>query len=499
MTIRVRFIVLITISTLHVAVKNVLAQTETKNTKSQDYLTMKADFYNCFGPTQDSSCFDRCLMMRSRSLIKRDTFTYIQSYILESRLYDKFNQYDKAVSICYFAYKAFCKTDNFTRFCGPCWNLNEMLSTYQAKMGRIKEAIRTRLEPRSANCLSPIELIVNDVAVARYLIQDKNLDSAKSVIDSMIRTAESLNDTSERIAGYSNVALISHDAGLYYQAIDLFKHSIRLIDSCKINEPLKPIAMGNIGHSYYKLGELDSAYKYLLYDSNESRNYDLWASHTGAELLLAEIDFMNNRTNLCVERLRKIEQSELTGYLSEKYRNQFLDLSFRAELKLATDPIRLRKIISIKEEIDSSVQAENTRKNTLLSSYTKNIYDQSLSKHRNRRLILKKNYDLVLERGKRRKWQVTFILAFACLIILLAPIIVLRYRKQKNKHRLFERQKTLLIQEQLLLKEAREELLELRLKEKQKETSALSMELFDKVQFAEKLIIKLKKIKIKIQ
>ena len=467
-----------------------LAQ-EVVESNETEYESILPDFFGCF-QEPSKECLQLCLSVRNQALVNKDTFVLMESYILESLIHEQNKEYDQALKICHAAH-SFCLANQFEISCKSCSTLNKMLANYQASMGQYKEAATTLRQIQKCDCLSPISFILVDYHIAEYLLEDHQFDSANFFIEDMVRRTEELADTSHIIAGYSNSGMITLKAQDYDGAIELFEKAINLIDNSGYNQPLKPIVMGNIGNCYFQKGELDVAYPYLEYDSRENIKFKQFESHAMAELLLAEIDLLKDQAEQARDRLFYLKENHFDR-LNDSYQLKLQELIFEAELRSNTSHSVYELILNHKKEIDRIVNRENEKKNALLSAYFNTIYQQSLEQLNDKQLIANQNYELAIEKEEKGNQQLIFISIFAGLICLIAPILVLRYRNQKRRYELFEKQQKLLIQEQLLLKEAQEELLEIKLKKKQKETKALSVELANKEQFAENLIAKLKQL-----
>jgi DNA-binding CsgD family transcriptional regulator len=316
-----------------------------------------------------------------------------------------------------------------------------------------------------------------------YTLLELN-DSALQITSESIQLQNEKGNPYGRIAAYNHHGLIAKKVENYPVAIATFKSAIDVIDTTNNNKHMRPVIMGNLGSCYISIGELDLAYSYLLQDSEGSLALKEIGSFLNAEIALADIEIKRKSYRKAINRLKTLLENYNTIYVQKENILKLLSTASKA-LGNTNDYYHYtqqRYELSINE-----YRSKAAKQQIMVKQFSFNSLKQAIKQMNTEKQLMAKEI-LVLEKEEEklqlRNWLLISGLSFAVVLILFS---FWRYKSIQTK-------KALIKEAQLVTAKKEQEILELKVKEENRNVQALSLELTTKKDFSTVVARKLQEI-----
>jgi len=410
----------------------------------------------------------------SKDLIVRANYQKIITY-------EQFGKYNEAFRLALLTEKKYCDDIVSDIRCRRCDLIYTKISEYMMVMENKEESLRY------------LELICDKKNGGNYAYKKAELyivldkpDSALIIANNYIQERLDANDSHALIGAYNQLGLIAKKAKKYEIALAAFNQAIVIIDLSGKRKQLKPILLGNVGSCYFELNQLKLAYDYLLQDSKGSFEMGEISSYISAEITLAEIENKWNQYSKAINRLEfllaNFEEDMIQDYTLEITKS-LISLSKtvnQSQMYLFyTD-----KLIGLNNDVN---ELNNNKYQDLVSEYS-----AVLIAHITKQLEMENelvNHELIILKKEDEKKLLRNTLLFS-LIILSFMVVLFFFWKYKS----VQVKKTIIREAKLRLAEQQQEILEIRVREENRNVHMLSLELIAKKDFSSLLLGKLKKI-----
>lgn len=396
----------------------------------------------------------------------------VSAYFQKINTLNQFNKESEGFKLALTVYDEYCGENEKEGHCVSCGYIYEKLADYMATMQDYRQGINYLKQ----SCTSSSMI---NYKIAGFYAHLNLPDSA------LIMTSESITEAKklaphEMVGAYNAHGLIAQRLNRLDEAIDAYSRAIKISDS--LNHPVDKYAfiMGNLGLCYFKKGDSDLAYKYLLIDCEGSLKRDQVGSYINAALILIEID---------LQRKDYVEAKQKISSILSNYNNQLLDdqrltlyeLLIQISKSTGNDSDYDRYSAEWMELSKKAFQDKVETHKSLVQQYSANSLRQAQYQLETEKelsaqemLVLEKEQ----EKNQLRNWLVIIGLT---LILLILFFFFLRWRSIARVK-----------ETQLKLSQKEQDFLELKVESESKNVQALSLELSVKKDFSKSLVDKLK-------
>ncbi len=406
----------------------------------------------------------------------------ISSYFQKSNTLKLFNKESDAFRMMLSTYDNFCNEHRLQKNCQPCSHIYHQLYDFML----IMRDYRKGLKYLNMNCNITMNHLYYYKKANLYCLLEQS-DSALMSTAEFITIANGKSDPRMLMRAYNQHGLIAKKINNIDLAIEAFSSAIEIADTTGLkNSTLNFVITGNLGSCYYLKKNYDKAYGFLSIDSEGSLKGNQILSYLNAELNLAEIDVLRKNYNKATNRIK---------LLLTKYRKELL---IDQELKLVELLIKVYKDTGDDLKYDYySKQWINLQKaefQTKIKMHQKLLDEYSTNTMKHVLQILdaeKKLVDqkLLLENKEKEKNKLRNWLLITSLILAIVLILFFFWRYKSNQDK-----KTILKESQLNSVKKEQEILELKIKEENRNVQTLSLELLNKKEFSKHILNRLAEI-----
>ena len=403
----------------------------------------------------------------------------IEAYNHKIKSLLNFNKLNEAFKLTLSAYQKYCEINNEQAECQKCYLLNMHLTEFMITLKDYRQGINYI----NKSCNPELNERNFYVKARLYVLMEKK-DSALMQTLQSITIARAQNNRAKLVATYNQHGLINMSLGQYNEAIGAFSEAIKLVDSLDLNENRYGFLIGNLGACYNEIKDYDKAYKFLLIDSDKSKEVDD-QSYYSAQLMLAEIDIKRKEYKQALLRLDLLQAKDqaLKEYNPNLTKPQQLHTFemymevFQVLGKKTKYQYHLKRWVTlIKDDSQSRIETNQI----LLEEYAKNTLKQATLQVETEKEVLNQKLIIKEQEEHQSKLQKWLLAGAAMFIILIILFFLSRFRKR-----------AFLKETQLKIANKEQEFLKLKVEEENKNVQALSHELIAKQDFSAKLIAQL--------
>lgn len=388
-----------------------------------------------------------------------------------------YKQYDEAFRVAMSVYEEYCSGELEKKQCRQCLRIYEFLTDFMNSMGRYREGLRFMkmrcggFKPHSYDY---------HLAVQYLKIGDR--DSAEIIIRQPLESARASGSKKQLYRAYNQEGLVFRKAGDFSKAKKSFLNALAIGTELGFSDEKMYFVYGNLGSSYLRLNQLDSARQWLAWDAARSLDIGDFPSFTIAEVSLAEIDLAERRGNEAARRLQML-LNKYSGYIHMDYAvrmDSLIAIYTKDYTGSKLDKLGNQWSDYVKDRYENEHKAEREFE----SAFQSKILEQAYLQIQNEKELAKQK--LVVLESERDSEQLRSLLLLS-LAGGIAAIILLAFWRFRSIHK----RKAIIDRMRLDISEKEREILELRVAEESDSVKRLALELNAKKEFSGALMAKL--------
>ncbi len=452
-----------------------LAQNST-NTSFTDSVIARLHGYQDRG-VQDSAIYYMDLWVQSQIARGKGV---VPAHCSKISLLLTYKQYDEAFRVAMSVYEEYCSGESDRKRCRQCLKVYGFLADFMNSMGRYREGLKFM----KMQC-SGFKQHKHDYYLALQYLKVGDRDSAEMVIQRPLQSARKTNALPQLYGAYNEEGLVYRKAGDFAKAKVSFLNAIHTGKQLGYSAEKMYFVYGNLGSSYLRLNQLDSARQWLELDASRSLEIGDFSSYAIAEVSLAEIDIAEEKGSEVVRRLNML-LAKYSNYVHLDYAVGIDSLLGRYVSAASTSALQ-QTAARWSDYVKDQYENENKAEREFQSAFQSKILEQAYLQIQNEKALAKQKLAVLeseRDSERLRSWLLISLAVGAAAIVFLA---FWRYRS-------IHQRKAIIDKMQLDILEKEREILELRVAEESDSVKRLALELSAKKEFSGALMSKLREV-----